>query len=115
MDEEQKPQAEQSSPWPALTFAFLGAGLAVVGMSVEGPTVEFLACGCLLFSWYLARTSGDDAARDEAGDDETPIAETAPKRPVPDHPMAKRSTQLLLLLFALLTGAIGALRVMGGG
>lgn len=115
MDEEQEPQAEQSSPWPALTFAFLGAGLAVAGMSVEGPTVEFLACGCLLFSWYLARTSGDDAAGDEAADDETLIVETAPKKPAPNHPMANRSTQLLLLLFALLTGVIGALRVMRGG
>ena len=111
MNQEHNGQAEPSSPWPAVTFAFLGGGLAVVGVSVQRPTVEFLACGALLVAWYLARTSGGAAAGDQANDDQAASAED---RPAVDHPMAKRSTQLLLLLFAVIVGAVGALRIMRG-
>jgi hypothetical protein len=116
VEEQQEPQAEQhSSPWPAVVFAFLGGGLAVAGMWIRQPTIEFLACGSLLFAWYLARTSGDDAVTDEAAAGQPVVDESANGKATGENPMAKRSTQLLLLLFALVTGAVGSLRIMRGG
>jgi len=109
MDQPPQLPQEQPSPWPALAFAFAGGGLALAGVSIQRPAVEFLACGCLLVSWYLARLTTGDQQATEPGEE---VA--APPAPA-DHPMARRSTQLLLLVLALIVGGVGALRVVRGG
>ena len=97
------------SPYPAVALAFVGGGLALADVSIQHWPLAFGACGCLLVSWYLARFSGQSPGEEQGTGDECRSGE-APE-PV-EHPLAKRSTQTLLLALALIAGAVGVYRVM---
>ncbi|MCP4246595.1 MAG: hypothetical protein GY778_06065 [bacterium] len=101
--------ASTYSPYPAVALAFVGGGLALADVSIQHWPLAFGACGCLLASWYLARFAGPSPGEDEAAD-ENALSGEAPEPIV--HPLAKRSTQTLLLALALITGAVGIYRVM---
>ena len=95
MDDDREPVDAPPRTWPAVLFAFLGGGLAMAAIGIEHWAAEFGACGCLVVAWYLSRPLGE--------------AESNP------HPMGRRSTQLLLMAFAAITGVAGALRLIRGG
>jgi hypothetical protein len=95
VDDDRPPGDTAATTWPAVFFAFLGGGLAMAAIGLEHWAVEFAACGCLVVAWYLSRPLGE--------------AETNP------HPLGRRSTQLLLMAFAAVTGVAGVLRLIRGG
>jgi hypothetical protein len=93
-DEDQPPDAPPTA-WPAVFFAFAGGGLAMAAIGLEHWAAEFAACGCLALAWYLSR---------QLGEAENNV-----------HPLGRRSTQLLLMAFAAITGVAGVLRLIRGG
>lgn len=96
MDQEPHQASEEpSSSVPAVVFAFAGAGLALAGMRLQHWAADMGACVCLLMAWYLTGS----------------LAGSGPA----DHPMGKRSTRLLLVAFAVLTGGAGLWRLVRGG
>ena len=94
MDELPQPDQQAPSPWPATLLAIVGGVLAVASIRLEHPATDFGACVCLLLSWRMSGSMGDNG--------------------LSDHPLAKPMTQKLLLAFAILTGLIGTLRLVRG-
>ncbi len=92
-----------------MALAFVGGGLALADVSIQHWPLAFGACGGLLASWYLARFSGASPGEEQGTGDEC-RSDEAPE-PI-GHPLAKRSTQTLLLALALIAGAVGVYRVM---
>ena len=90
-----EPEPVSPSPWPATFLALLGGALAIASIRLEHFGTDFAACACLLLSWHLTRSLGQDD--------------------LPDHPLARRSTRGLLLGFAALTALIGTLRLIRAG
>jgi hypothetical protein len=91
------PEVEPDSPsvWPATFLALLGGALAIASIRFEHFGTDFAACACLLLSWHLTRSLGQDN--------------------LADHPLGKRSTRGLLLGFAALAALIGTMRLIRAG
>ncbi len=91
---ESESNERQPSPWPATFLAIAGGFLAVASIRLQHYAADFGASACLLASWWLTRS---------------PV-----ERSQPNHPLAKPTTQKLLLAFAILTALIGGLRLVRG-
>ena len=95
MDQEDALVEPSPSAVPAVVATFSGGGLAIAGMYWQHWAAELGACACLLLAWRLTRPADVEGAA--------------------DHPMSRRSTRLLLLAFAILTGVAGTVRLVRGG
>lgn len=82
------------SPLLAVFLAFVGGVLAVTSIRVEHFALDFAAALCFLAAWRTTLAFGTDGRS--------------------EHPMAQRSTQTLLMAFAVLVALIGTLRLVRG-
>jgi len=102
------PADEPPSPWLAVALMFGGATMALAGVYREHGALELTACVCLLAAWVLTWPTGK-AREDElsgAGVTESDAPRTEATNV--ESALSRGHTRWLLLLFALLTGALGA-------
>ncbi len=91
LGQEEAGEEEKPSPMLGMIMAFVGGALAIAAIRLEYFVVDFAACGCFVLAWQLSQALNQEDW--------------------PDHPLANKSTRSLLLVFAGLTGIIGALRL----
>ena len=90
---EDSTERESPSPWPATLLVFVGGALAVASIRLENYAVDFGACACLVIAWRLS--------------------DALDAKEWPGHPLARKSTRMLLVAFATIAGLVGALRLTG--
>jgi len=87
---------------------FGGATMALAGVYREHGALELAACVCLFAAWALTWPTGKAGKDELSGAGVTEFDATENNSTNVENALSRGHTRGLLLLFALLTGALGA-------